>query len=296
MITSPAVIRTTVFLLRVIPVWVLRPCMRAVGTLGYFAIRARRRIVLDNVARLAPKASRRTHRQLARRTFANLVDASVDLFRLPTATLTELSELVGIDGREHLDAALAMGKGVIAVTPHLGPYELGGAWLAAHGYPVHAVTEDLDPEIGAALALYREATGMMLISRSSGLRRMLKVLKQNQVVLLVADRVVGQGSDGIEVAFGAGRRAIPTGPAAFSLATGAPIIVGHIARSPARPHRYLIRLEPPILPHSTGDVLGDRERLTRLVGERLAAAVQQHPDQWFVFQPEWTPRDASPRA
>ena len=82
MITSPAVIRTTVFLLRVIPVWVLRPCMRAVGTLGYFAIRARRQIVLDNVARLAPNASRRTQRQLARRTFANLVDASVDLLTL----------------------------------------------------------------------------------------------------------------------------------------------------------------------------------------------------------------------
>ena len=296
MITSPTVIRTAVRLLRFIPVAVLRVCMRAIGTLCYFVARARRRIVLENVAWLAPGASLRTQKRVARHTFANLFDASVDLFRLPTATSAELSELVGIEGRAHLDAALAMGKGVVGVTPHLGPYELGGAWLAAQGYPVHAVTEDLDPEIGAALALYRQATGMRIISRNSGLRAMLKLLKANQIVLLVADRVVGRGSDGIEVGFGDGRRAIPTGPAAFSLATGAPIVVGHITRSPSLPTRYLFRFEPPIIPHSTGDASGDRERLTRLVGERLAAAVQQYPDQWFVFQPEWIPRDAAPRA
>ena len=296
MITSPIVIRTAVGLLRFIPVAVLRVCMRAIGTVGYFVSPARRRIVLENVAWLAPGESLRTQKRMARHTFANLFDASVDLFRLPTATRIDLSELVGIEGRSHLDDALAMGKGVIAVTPHLGPYELGGAWLAVHGYPVHAMTEDIDPESNAALALYRQATGMRLISRNSGLRAMLKLLKANQVVLLVADRVVGEGSLGIEIGFGNGRRAIPTGPAALSLATGAPIVVGHIARSPSLPTRYLIRLEPPIISHSTGDVSGDRGRLTRLVGERLAAVVQQHPDQWFVFQPEWTPRDPSPRA
>ncbi|MEO6446549.1 MAG: lysophospholipid acyltransferase family protein [Gemmatimonadaceae bacterium] len=296
MITSPPVIRTAIRLLRVVPVGALRVFMRSVGTMGYYAVPARRRTVQENVARLAPGASPAAQRAMARRTFANLFDASVDLFRLPTASKEELDRLVGIEGREHLDAALAMGCGVVAVTPHLGPYELGGAWLAMHGYPVHALTEDIDPDTNAALSLYREATGMKLISRTTGLRAVLKVLKQKEIVLLVADRVVGAGSEGVTVPFGEGRRAIPTGPAAFALATGAPIIVGHIARSPGRGTRYLIRLEPPIVPVATGDAAGDREGLARLVGERLALVVQQHPDQWFVFQPEWNRRDASSRA
>lgn len=293
MIPSPSVIRVAVQLLRIVPVGALRWGMRVIGTVGYYAAPARRRVVLDNVAQLAPNADGPARRRLARRTFANFLDAAVDLFRLPSGSRTELRALVGIDGRAHLDAALAMGHGVVCVTPHLGPYELGGAWLAMEGYPVHAMTEDIDPDTNAALALYREATGMKLISRSTGLRSILRLLKQQQIVLLAADRVVGGGSEGLEVAFGAGRRAIPTGPASIALATGAPIIVGHIARSPTLSTRYLIRLEPPIVPHSTGQAADDRERLTRLVGERLAAIAQEHPDQWFVFQPEWNRREPS---
>jgi lauroyl/myristoyl acyltransferase len=29
------------------------------------------------------------------------------------------------------------------------------------------------------------------------------------------------------------------------------------------------------------------EALTRRIAARLNAAVQRHPDQWFVFRPDW---------
>ncbi|MEO7966518.1 MAG: lysophospholipid acyltransferase family protein, partial [Gemmatimonadaceae bacterium] len=215
------------------------------------------------------------------------MDAAVDLYRLPTTSREELFQLVAIEGQANLDAALALGRGVIAVTPHLGPYELGGAYLAAGGYAVHAMVEDINPDVNAALALYREATGMKLLSRSRGLRAALRVLKDKEILLLVADRVIGEGSDGVEVRFANGIRSIPTGPASFALASGAPIIIGHIARNPIGGARYLIRLEPPILPESTGDSAHDRMRLTAQIAERLSNIVREHPDQWFVFQPEW---------
>ena len=106
--------------------------------------------------------------------------------------------------------------------------------------------------------------------------------------MLVADRVVGEGSEGVVLPFGEGMRPIPTGPASFSLATGAPIIVGHIALRGSGSPRYVIRLEPPISPDPSGDGAADRLRLTRRVADRLAAAVREHPDQWYVFQPQWT--------
>lgn len=224
---------------------------------------------------------------MARRTFVNFFEAASDLFRLPSMTPAGIQGLITAEGLEHLEAARAMGRGVIVVTPHLGPYELGGAYVASLGFPVHAMVEDLDPATNAALASYRKASGMELISRGAGLRQMYRLLKEGRIVLLVADRVVGERGEGVEVPWGAGRRLVPPGPAAFALATGAPIISGYIVRSPKGPTRYLLHLDAPIVATGTA-----RDDLTRDVAARLADAVCQHPDEWYVFQPDWRPRDA----
>jgi KDO2-lipid IV(A) lauroyltransferase len=294
MIPSARLVRLSIGVLRVVPAPVARWLARAVGRIAFALARDRRRVLLENQRYLSPDATPREQRARARRTMVHLTDSAIDLFRLPSASREELARLVGVSGREHLDRAMAMGRGVVAVTAHLGPYELGGAWLALAGYPVHAMVEELSPETNAALALYREATGMRLLSRNGGLRAALRLLRAQQVVLLVADRVVGDGSDGVVVRFGAGERAVPTGPAALALATGAPIIVGTITRTGARAPRYLVELAPPIVAEATADGRANREQLTRRIAERLAAAVVAHPDEWFVFQPEWM--TASPLA
>ncbi|MCC6770786.1 MAG: lysophospholipid acyltransferase family protein [Gemmatimonadaceae bacterium] len=293
MIPSASVVRQAVRLLGVVPVAPVRWLARRAAPLVYLLAGARRTAVLENQAALSPNATPAEQRRRARRTFANFLEAAVDLWRLPTLRLDDFDALVGIEGREHLDEAMSMERGVIAVTAHLGPYELGGAWLAHRGYPVHAMVEALDPETNAALALYREATGMKLLSRNAGVRASLRLLRERQVLLLVADRVVGDGADGLDVPFGAGRRAVPTGPAALSLATGAPIVVGFITRSPDHTTRYRVRLEAPMLPRDTGDAHRDRQALTREVAARLSRAVQSHSDEWFVFQPEWNRRDVA---
>lgn len=295
MIPSAPVVRTAVRLLDVVPPGPVRWLARTIGAIGFAVARERRETLIENQRHLQPFASPAEHRRQARRTMMNLFDAAVDLWRLPTLRPGEFERMVAIEGSENMDAALAMGRGVIAVTAHLGPYELGGARLAFAGYPIHAMVEQIDPETNAALALYREATGMKLISRNAGIRPVLRLLKEQQVVVLAADRVVGEGSEGIAVEFCNGIRHVPTGPAVIALSTGAPIVVGHIARNPSGRTRYLVTLAPPILAEGTGDIMRDREALTRRVASELARVVMAHPDQWFVFQPEWVRRDASPR-
>ena len=263
----------------------MRGLAGVLGTAAYYADSVRRRTVFGNLARIAPNVSRAQHRRLARRTFRNLATASVDLFRLPSAAPADIAALFEARGREHLDAALALGKGVIIATAHLSEYELGGAWAAAVGYPVHAMVEDLEPEVFEALASYRQATGMGLISMRQGIRTTFRLLHEGQVVLLVADRAVGDVRNAVELPFGEGMRPVPTGPAMFAMGTGAPVIVGHVALNPARRPRYLVEFEPPLNAEGRGDA--ERLRLTRVITERLAAAVQDHPDEWYVFQPQW---------
>ena len=50
-----------------------------------------------------------------------------------------LGKLVEIRGREHLDAALAAGKGAILCSAHFGSYDSAFSLLHASGFPVTSI-------------------------------------------------------------------------------------------------------------------------------------------------------------
>lgn len=275
--------------LRHLPLGAVRRLAGPIGDLCYLALGERRRILLGNLRLTAPTASEMQRKRLARHTFRNLIACQIDSFRLPSASKAELQAWVSVENFEYFEAALAVGKGVIVVTPHFGAYDLGGAWLASLGYPVHAMVEDLAPEMLDAVNRIRSATGMKVISRNKGVLSAYRLLKQKEILILVADRVIGDGAGAVEVPFASGIRPVPTGPAAFSISSGAPIIVGHVKLNPGGRTRYLVSFHPPIIP--TADRSDDRETLTRLIVDQLASEILRHPDQWFVFQPQWVSRD-----
>ncbi|MGQ0642035.1 MAG: lysophospholipid acyltransferase family protein [Gemmatimonadaceae bacterium] len=272
-------------LARVTPAGVTRALGRTAAALAHLALPERRAILLSNLRYTAPNASPAERKRLVRNTFRYIAECQVDLYRLVGRAPNEIPSLVDIRGLEHLDAARQLGRGVIVATGHVGNYELGAACVAAMGYPVHGIVEDVEPPILALLEKYRTATGMRTISRNRGARDAYRVLKSGEFLLLVADRVIGDASDGVEVPFCDGRRQVPRGPALLSLATGAPIVLGFAVRTPDGPRRYRLTLEPPIMPDGTEPDAA--LTLTRRVADRLAAAVRSHPDQWFVFQPGW---------
>ena len=59
------------------------------------------------------------------------------------------------NGWEHFTAAHARGKGVLLVTPHLGNWEFGGAFLVEHGYKLLVLTQ---PEPDQRLTELRQAS------------------------------------------------------------------------------------------------------------------------------------------
>ena len=213
--------RVAIRVMRVTPVPVGRALAAVAGTLAWAFMGARRRTVLRNLSYTAPQRSPAQRRRLARRTFLNMASAAMDLFRLPGLSRADVVAMFDIRGREHLDRACAMGRGVILVTGHLGPYELGAACASALGYPVHTIVEDLPPDVLEALAVYRGATGMGLINMRDGLRAAYRLLGEGQVLALAADRVIGEAPSAVELPFAGGIRRC-RGPAVFAMATGRP--------------------------------------------------------------------------
>ena len=99
---------------------------------------------------------------------------------------------VAVRGLESLDAALARGRGAIAVTAHWGAVELIPPALAALGYPVSVVLEASTPRLRAALERLAVGRDVELIIASRGdrvLERIFGALKRGRVLMTQVDEV-----------------------------------------------------------------------------------------------------------
>ena len=81
--------------------------------------------------------------QLAHRVFLHFFTAAAHFIRLPNIIKTGINNLITVEGIEHLDQALAPGRGALMITAHFGNWELLGAWLAQNGYPLNVVGTSL---------------------------------------------------------------------------------------------------------------------------------------------------------
>ncbi len=275
--------------MRIMPVPLARGLAVTAGTVAWYVDGGRRRTLMQNLSYTAHGRPRAEHRRIGRRTFRKMASCVVDLFRLPGITLQELRDLFEVRNLEYLQQALALGKGVVAVSGHIGPYELAAGAMAAEGFPSHTIVENLRPEVLDALASYRAATGLGLVNMQDSLREAYRILGRNEILMLAADRAIGQARSAIEVPFCSGIRRFPTGPAIFAQATGAPIVVGFTYRNPNRGKRYIIELRPPF--HAQGRDEAERNRLTGIIAAQIGAFIEEHPDEWFVFHPNWIERD-----
>src|SRR5262245_12021567 len=84
----------------------------------------RRHAALANLAVILPRASRRDRARIGRRMVRSYNRMMYEFFRLPHLSREELLASVEVHGKEHLDKAIARGRGVIITSAHIGNWEL----------------------------------------------------------------------------------------------------------------------------------------------------------------------------
>ncbi|HYT26384.1 MAG TPA: phosphatidylinositol mannoside acyltransferase, partial [Actinomycetota bacterium] len=137
-----------------------------VGGRVYYQVDERRRDALRSNLRhvLGPGVAPAELERVVRRGFASYGRYWIEAFRLEDLSLDEVVRRMDFEGREHLDAAVASGRGVVFATPHLGNWDFGAAWLAASGYRTSAVVERLKPAaLYERFVVYRQALGLELL-------------------------------------------------------------------------------------------------------------------------------------
>jgi len=186
---------------------------------------------------------------------------------------------IRLQGEEHLQSALAKGKGVLALSAHLGSFTLIGARLAAAGYPFSVVVKHPADERFARLTDdYRAQIGIHTIPakpRREAVRGLLKALRENRIVLVIADEFK---SGDVMVEFFGMQMPAPRGPATLALRTGAATLPMFATRE--RDNSLLLSVGAPIAAVEREDLESSVVATTAIYTSHLEAAIRRYPDQW----------------
>jgi KDO2-lipid IV(A) lauroyltransferase len=243
---------------------------------------------LDYNLRVACPELRQNERELRRLSwlnFRNHAKAYADLMMLPRANVESMRPLLNVKGMEYLEEARALGKGVLAVSCHMGSYEVVSAIWSATLAPVSFFAEELEPR--ALFEWYRDTRARLGISVLTldvgGIRKVLQALRDEEMVITAIDRDI-TGTGHVMPFFG--RPApIPLGPAAIARRLGTPLLPVCVTRLPD--DSYLAEATPLVTVEETDDPKADQIRATEQVLRRIETFIQAHPEQWHVPHRIW---------
>lgn len=101
-----------------------------------------------------------------------------------------ISQIKDIHGLAQLQQALADPKGMIAVVPHLGTWEMMNAWLNQFGAPVIMYKPAEQPQLNQFMLEARQRLNATLVPTDErGVRAIFKTLKQGGFTILLPDHV-----------------------------------------------------------------------------------------------------------
>lgn len=235
-----------------------------------------RKRVAENLARTRPGASRAEETALCRSVGEHFARTIADYMRM--------EEIAGdpgrlrIEGAEHVDAALAAGRGVVLASAHFGNWEsVRLAVRAATGRDCALIYRAFNNPRFDDLAgsLIAHAGGPVLHKGREGTRALLRHVARGGLALVLVDQrqtgspilpFLGQGAE------------TATAAAELALRFNAALI-------PARGRRagdgsFEVRFEPEI-------PATDSETMMREVNARISAWIEADPGQWFWLHRRW---------
>jgi KDO2-lipid IV(A) lauroyltransferase len=237
--------------------------------------------------------------KVTRSNVRNLVRAWIDVLEMRHKANFMVSR-VDISDYQHLAAALARGKGAIAVSLHLGSWEHGiAAYNWRYGRMALLAEAFNPPQLFDRIAKARGALGVQVIPvdlagmrdgdartarvlGASALRDVYKVLRANGCVAMAMDRDIG--GNGTPMQFFGELAPIPVGVVEVGIRTGAALVPVVLLRDG---HRVDARLYPEIAYDADAPRGAEVQRVAEEVLRLFERVISEHPDQWHVLDPIW---------
>jgi Kdo2-lipid IVA lauroyltransferase/acyltransferase len=222
--------------------------------------------------------------------YAHFGAVLLDVLWLARRSREEILALVDVEGGEHVEQAMAAGRGVVYATCHIGNFELHAI---AHGYRyerVGVVARPLDnPALDARIVAFRSSGGNRVIYKQRALQQLLEILRGRGAVAILVDQNV-QEKDGVFVRFFDQAAATTTVAAALALKTGAALIAG--SSRLGRDGRYRLFYRPALEARPGADRRLELLRLTQAVTTQIEEFVRAEPSQWLWMHRRWKTQPA----
>lgn len=248
----------------------------------------------SNLARVVPDADATRLAELSKAGMRSYMRYWMESFRLPTWTPERIRASIEVDGVQRLTDGLDAGKGVVLALPHLGNWDLAGAWVTTDlKVPFTTVAERLKPEsLYDRFVAYREGLGMEVLPHSGGAAfgTLARRLRSGGLVCLVADRDLS--ASGVEVTFFGDTARMPAGPALLAQQTGA-LLLPVTLRYDGTPVMRA-RIHPAVPVPTTGTRAEKTSSMTQALADAFAAGIAEHPQDWHMLQRLWL-SDLEPR-
>ena len=266
-------------------IWLLE----GLGQLLFMIDGQHRRIAARNLTLAFGKKTEKERTGIARSVFRNLGRVTAEFSFIPLLNEENVRRYVFFEGAENFHRAHEKGKGVLFLTAHFGNWE----WMAAafplfFRCPCHVIVRPLDNRFfDRIVEKLRTCTGNRTVPKEKSMGRILRLLKEGEVVGVLLDQNV-DWREGVFVNFFGEMACTNAGLALLALKTGAPVLpVFNIRKTNGR---YRVVIEPEIPLIRTGEKDLDVEKNTELFTSVIERYVREYPDLWFWLHQRWKTR------
>ncbi len=271
-------------LMNLLPLKVALGIAKSVGLVCYY-FHGRRRVAYVNLkgafySRFTPKELKK----IARRTYINVAQTAVEMFRFPFLDISYVNKYVPIPNFDRIRKALEKGKGVILLTAHFGNWELQAVASAIRGCPMKIlVREQKHSRLNDLLTEFRSTHGNEVIGKGMALREIMQALRKNNIVGILSDQ--SGGSEGIYIDFFGRETTTPPGVISIALRTGCVVLPCFIMRQ--KGGRHNIDVNEPLEVPNTGNEESDIKEGLKNYLRLLEDYINKYPDQWLWGHKRW---------
>lgn len=259
----------------------------AAGTLLYALLTARKRVALDNLrAAFEDRCTPRQYRRILKEMFQNFGRTFMEIAAIPRIDRAYIDRWVppSPGSREHMESALAKGKGVILITGHFGNWELSSISGALYGYPTLVLAREQGwPKLNQLLIRYRESKGCKVVTKGFAVRELVQGLKEKKIIGILSDQDAGKR--GTLAPFFGRLASTASGAVELGIRTGAPVVPIFIVRKSGPVHE-LVAEEPLVIPEQGTE----EERIKAGVAaylQVLERRIRRNPAQWLWLHRRW---------
>lgn len=256
------------------PYWFQLACGRALGTLMFYAIPARRRIAEINLELCFPALSLTQRAHMLRRHFSSAGISVIETAMAWWASDSQLEKIHHIEGLHHLQAAAQNDKGILLVSAHFTTLEIGGRLLSQHA-PFQVMYREHDNPLFEAVMRRSRAAHYDAVHERRAVRDIIQNLKAGHTVWYAPDQDYGR-KHSVFAPFFSVPAATITATARFAKISNATVIPFFQQRLDDG-SGYRLHILPAIENFPSGNDVTDATTINAIIEQE----VRQYPEQYL---------------